>query len=299
MGKKHWLWIFTLAAIFLGLYFAKNQKIPAGDYIPDEEKAETSIHKSRFYDEKTFLEGVEQSKGSTKAGYEIKGGIIPHDLFPGFIIADFFKKLSFQNPKTIIMIGPNHYEKGNFKALSSIYSWETPYGTLNPERDFIDVLLSKNLLQIDEEVLPYDHAVSAILPFIKYYISNAKVVPVLLKRGFSENESDILASEIAGMVDEGTVIIASVDFSHYLTGEEAKKKDEITLKIMQDFDYPKLYPLNNDYMDSPPSIGVLLKVMQKLGSTNSKILFHTNSGELQKNSGIETTSYFSITYYDK
>lgn len=296
MGKKIWFLIFILAVIFFAFKISQKQPQTSPNLI---QKEETQIHKVNFYDEKTFLEGIMQSEKIVKPGYEIKGGIVPHDLFPGFIIADFFKRLSFQNPKTIIMIGPNHYEKGNFKALTSVYGWETPYGELNPDRDFINKLLGKNLLQIDEEVLPYDHAVSGILPFVKYYIKDARVVPILLKRGFSEKESEILASQIAGMADEDTVIVAAVDFSHYLTGGQAKKKDEVTLKIMQDFDYPKLYPLNNDYMDSPPSIGILLKVMQKLGSTNSKILFHTNSGELQKNSGIETTSYFSITYYDK
>ncbi|MBI2593508.1 AmmeMemoRadiSam system protein B [Candidatus Daviesbacteria bacterium] len=288
MREKNLLLIFLFIIVFLGLYFAGIQ---------NKSFKEDFIHEVKFYDGKTFFEGVQKSEGITKQNYHIRGGIVPHHLYPGFIIADFFKRLSYQNPKTIVLIGPNHYEKGNFKALTSLYIWETPYGVVNPDTDFINNLLGKNLLKIDEEVLPEDHSVSGILPFIKYYIGEGKVVPILLKRGFTEKESDILASNIEKLLDEDTVVIAAVDFSHYLTSEEAKKKDDVTLKIMQDFDYPNLYLLNNDYLDSPSSIGVLLKVMQKLGSTNSEVLFHTNSGEMQKNNGIETTSYFSIAYY--
>ena len=38
-------------------------------------------------------------------------------------------------------------------------------------------------------------------------------------------------------------------------------------------------------------------VMHSLGATKMDILNHTNSGELQNDNYIETTSYFSITYH--
>lgn len=293
MEKKNWLLLFIPAVFFIGFIIFQNQPKISKNLI---RKEETQIHEVKFYVEKTFLEGVEKSKKILNQDYQIRGGIIPHDLFVSFIIADFFKRLSFQNPKTIIVIGPNHYEKGNFKVLTSVYNWETPYGLVNPDMEFINKLVGKNLLQIDEEVLPDDHAVSSILPFIKYYIRDAKVVPILLKRGFTESESEILATRISELINEDTVIIASVDFSHYLLSNEAKKKDDVTLKIMEDLNYYKLFELNSDYLDSPSSIGVLLKVMEKLGSSNSQILFHANSGDLQKNNGVGTTSYFSIVY---
>lgn len=283
--------------VFFGLYFAKSQNKTAADLQSITDK-KLPAHQVKFYDNKTFLEGVDQAAQIKGQAYRIKGGIIPHHLFPGFIFADFFKRLSFQNPKTIILIGPNHYEKGNSKVLTSLYAWETPFGIVEPDVDIINKLLSKDLLRVDEEVLPGDHSVSGSIPFIKYYLPEARVVPILLKGGFSQKEAEVLAENLKGLVSEDVVVIAAVDFSHYLTSPQAKEKDEVTLKIMQDFDYPKLYLLNNDYLDSPPSIAVLLMLMQKLNSPASEILFHTNSGELQKNNGIETTSYFSISFHD-
>jgi MEMO1 family protein len=93
-----------------------------------------------------------------------------------------------------------------------------------------------------------------------------------------------------------TLILDSVDFSHYLTAAQAERNDKKTLDIMQRFDYPSLFTLNNDYVDSPPSIGVFLMAMQALGATDSTMLYNTNSGFLEGNDYIQTTSYFSIMY---
>ena len=98
-------------------------------------------------------------------------------------------------------------------------------------------------------------------------------------------------------MNKETVLVAPVDFSHYLRNKEAQEKDNITLEVLKNYDYRQLFALNNNYIDSPPSIAVLLMVMQKLGTTQMDVLYHTNSGELQKDDYIETTSYFSITYH--
>lgn len=280
---------------FSGLLIIRTNAKPAA-VLPNLDE-EAQLHKVKFYDEKTFVEGIEKAKKITAQDHKIRGGIIPHHLLPGFIIADFFKRLSFQNPKTIILIGPNHYEKGNFKASISAYAWETPFGIVEPDVDIISELLGKNLVWVDEEVLPGDHSVSGSIPFIKYYLPEANVVPIILKGGFSQKDAEVLAENLKQLMNEDVVVVAVVDFSHYLTSTEAKEKDEVTLKIMHNFDYSKLYTLNNDFLDSPPSIAVLLMLMQKINATKSEILFHTNSGELQKSSGTETTSYFSLAYY--
>ena len=255
-------------------------------------------HPLIFYDEKSFLEGVNQAKAVKRSvTYKMIGGITPHHLAVGFILADFYNRLLWQKPTTIILLGPNHYERGNFKALTSLYGWQTPFGIVEPDETIINALIKQDLVRVDENTLPNDHAVAGSMPFIKYYIPDAKVVPILLSGGASEKESEILANRLKDFVKGDVVIIAPVDFSHYLTNKEAQEKDKVTLKVMKDFDYRQLFLMNNDYLDSPPSIGTILMVMQKLGTTHMDLLYHSNSGEIQKNDSIQTTSYFSIAFY--
>lgn len=263
---------------------------------PKQEQNSQLTHKVAFLDTESFNKGINKTK-NLPFDHQVNGGIVPHDLFASFIIADFFKRLSFQNPKTIILLGPNHFEKGNFLALTSLYGWETPFGIVRPDNSSINTLMSRNLVRIDEDTLPHDHAVSAIMPFIKFYLPQAKVVPILLSGKMTQNESELLADGLSSILTKETVLVASVDFSHYLLSKEAQKKDETTIQAIKNFNYKQLYLFNNDYLDSPPSIGTLLGAMQKLKTTGSEVLYHTNSGDLQKNEFIQTTSYFSLAYY--
>lgn len=69
------------------------------------------------------------------------------------------------------------------------------------------------------------------------------------------------------------------------------------MELIESFDYPQLLSLNNHYLDSPPAIVALLMLMQSLETTKMELIHHTNSGEIQKDNSIETTSYFSFIYY--
>ena len=139
---------------------------------------------------------------------------------------DFFTKLSSQNPQTIIIIGPNHLEKGTHHALSSHNSWNTSFGNVEPNLPIIKELLDSNLMQIDEDVLANDQTVTAIMPFIKISLPDTRVVPILLSGFTTEYETQKLANALKEYINKDTVIIASVDFSHYLTNPKADEKDK-------------------------------------------------------------------------
>jgi len=255
-------------------------------------------HPLAFFDKELFYESVtEAKKANNKFGHQISGGIIPHHLFPSFIIADFFSRLSKQSPKTIVLIGPNHYERGKYKVISSLHGWETPSGIVEPEEKIIQDLQKNNLIMIDEENLPKDHAVAGIMPFVNYFLPSTKVVPLLLSGFMTKDEIQLLSTGLKKHVGKDTLVIAAVDFSHYLTNKKAQEKDNLTLELMKSNNYDQLLPLENDHLDSPQSIVTLLILMQHLKAAQMDILYHTNSGILQKNDSIETTSYFSIAYY--
>ncbi len=71
----------------------------------------------------------------------------------------------------------------------------------------------------------------------------------------------------------------------------------LTLRAIRALDTGLLYTLGNDYLDSPPSIGVLLESMRALGSEEFVLLEHTNSGALAGDELSPTTSYFTGYYY--
>lgn len=245
-----------------------------------------------------LIEGVSKiGMSSKKFEQHIVGGIIPHHLLASELIADFFTQLTAQNPHTIILIGPNHFERGGFKVLTSLYGWDTPYGTLDANQDVIDNLVRQGLARVNEDVLEEEHSITAITPFIRYYLPESKIVPIVLSNTITKEGVEGLANTLVEIIDENTVVIAAVDFSHYLKLDAANVNDQYTLKIINNFDYTNLFGLGNDYLDSPPSIALLLATMKKTVHTNSKLLKHTNSAEILGDAFVETTSYVTMVFY--
>src|SRR3989344_4770731 len=254
-------------------------------------------HPAYFFEFETFTDAIERVRHSDKKyPLPIIGGLVPHHLLPSFIIADFFKNLSIQKPETIILIGPNHYELGEKPILSSIAGWETPFGVVEPNDQIIEDLYDKNLIDFNEEVLVQEHSIGGIVPFIKYYIPDARIVPLVVSGTLKIDEIERLAKAIAQKINKKTVIVASVDFSHYQIQKQAEKNDKVTLGLMEARDYEKIINLSSANVDSPPSIITLLMIMDKKGKNNFNLIYHTNAGEILRDPYHEVTSYFSFVF---
>ncbi len=264
----------------------------------NSEKSSEKAHPFIFYDKQLFRKAVNfSSKINKNSENVIKGGIVPHHLLASDMIADFYNYISNENIKTIIILGPNHNEKGGFIVLSSEYAWQTPLGIVEPDVEIINDLENHNLIKINEEVLENEHSVASQMLFVKYYFPEAKVVPIILSAKTNREKAKILSEKLAEYMKNGdTAIIASVDFSHYLQSDEAIMKDAETLEALKNFNYEKIYSFGNSNLDSPPSIAILLFTMQSMGINNFEVLDNTNSGIMTNNYNSETTSYFSVVF---
>jgi AmmeMemoRadiSam system protein B len=260
--------------------------------------SDQNVHRNLPFDKNDFFKAVlEASDLNRDLNYHVYGGVIPHHLLPSFVIADFFKNISHQKIQTIVLIGPDHYEEGSKHIITSSYYWETDFGIIEPDLKTINGLVSNKVLEIDEKTVRNDHSIYGILPFIKYYIPDAKIVPVLVSGYSSKEEIELFVESSSKYYSDNMIVVASVDFSHYLNSEEARANDKETISIIERYDYEKLFNLNSDFIDSPASMAVVMMMMQKYGKTNMEILQHLNSSDITRNVYGETTSYFSIYYY--
>ncbi|HQM16190.1 MAG TPA: AmmeMemoRadiSam system protein B [Candidatus Woesebacteria bacterium] len=265
-------------------------------HLPDHTTGYT--HQVVFFEDELFFEGVRLVKqNSLQVQPHIMGGIVPHHLVASQLIADFFYRLTNQKPKTIIILGPNHLERGEKPVLSSIYNWKTSFGVVEPQRNIIVQLRDKKVINIDENTVSSDHSITSLMPFLEYYLPDTKVVPLLISGLMDQSQINKLANHLAKVVNEDVVLIAAVDFSHNLIGDQARQKDQITYHLMMTRQYDQLRNLNNQYLDSPSSIIALLKTMELVGATQSDLIYNTNSGEISGDHSVGSTSYFSIVYY--
>lgn len=253
-------------------------------------------HPVEFYDEGLFFQGVSRYPLTHERKSMVTGGIVPHHLLATTLIAQFFSRI--KPPKTIILIGPNHPELGAHRILTSRYAWDTPFGAVYPDRALLDTFLESGQVYVDESILVHEHSVAGLMPYIKYYLPQTRVVPLILSHELSGEELDAFSKLLADQLSDQTMLIASVDFSHYLAGNVAEQKDKETLAAIQSYDYATLGRFQSDHMDSPPSIIALLRAMQTTGADDIRLLQHTNSSKLQNIDYNSTTSYFTL-YFSK
>jgi MEMO1 family protein len=275
-------------------FFSSSSEMPSSFL-----SADRPVYPVSLFNQNSFDRFIVENSARLGFGGPIKGGIIPHDPLAGSLMADFFNRLSSHCPSTLIIVGPNHYERGNFKVLTSFYNWQMPGDELmKPNKQIINSLINNDLAALDDEAVAKDHAITGPLPFAGYYCPNSLVVPLILSGSMNKEDVARLAHHLYLTLEANpeAVLIASVDFSHYLDSQEAREKDKESLEIMQTFDYQRLFLLGNDHLDSPPAIATLLMAMESLKTINSQVWHNTDSGQMKNNNFTETTSYFVISY---
>lgn len=293
------------------------------------------VLRCRYYNEKDFMNSVAaagprdgdkagDAPGSPEASSSgIAGGIVPHHLLAGKMIAEFFQYLSQDPPQTVVVIAPNHRKIGMSGIHTSSLDWETPFGVLEAETGLTALIKEKTEAAENKALMEEEHSISSLAPYIKYYLPEAKIVPILLHGNYPSSEK--LGNLLAAVQSEkpGTAIIASVDFSHYLDVETANKMDKNTLEAIRTADTEAISKMGNDNLDSPVSVITLITAMNSeapspdrsgpdlhaSGDTGKQtapmktsdtrppeVLAHLNSSDITGTGAGYTTGYYTIVY---
>lgn len=251
-------------------------------------------HPDRFFEISCFPKEI---KDLSEAGGRIIGAVVPHHLVAYELIGEVFGLLQKQEPSLVFIFGPNHFHRGE-RILTSTWSWQTPFGLVEADEEAIEKLFERTAIKEGNEVFSQEHSIGSLMAFVKYYLPKAKIVPIILHHDVSLEEVQALAKTIAA-INEDSIYLASVDFSHYLTAEEAELKDRETKDMMQKKNLAGLFTLGDDYLDSPASLGMLFALMGEKGFDDFEVLKNTNSGYILGSGSIETTSYFTLIFRDE
>ncbi len=260
-------------------------------------KEPARLLRCNFYNSKDFMNSIQEAKKYEFGEKLILGGITPHHLLAGKLIASFFKGVAKSKPELVVMIAPNHKGVGVKNIQTGGWGWNTPFGVLQGDSESAKILLRSKLAGSNFNLLQEDHSIAGLIPYIKYYMPDARVLPILLHGSLDIDSAQRLGKDLKEMFEgERVVFIASVDFSHYLTMEEADKKDAETLDTLKSGNLQRLSMYGNDHLDSPQSIITLLSAIGSKGESKLEILEHSNADRITELKSDNTTSYFTIIY---
>lgn len=225
--------------------------------------------------------------------------IIPHHLVAEKQIEETLVKITSlrQKPNRIILMGPNHFSAGKNQVITIDHSWQTNYGTIKADQDFINLLVAHNLAKKEEKILENDHAITNLLPFIAYFFPDAEIVPLLMREPMSKNDTNLLCKFLAEKIANDTLIIASIDFSHYLPKFIADLHDETSIAALNNLDFD--FFAEKIDADSPQILMSLTPFLQKNGTEKFTLLSHTNSADLTGDKNAASTTSHIIGYFEK
>lgn len=235
----------------------------------------------------------------------IRGLIVPHHLLAKDLIHEAFqaaihtvKAKNNIEYKTIVVFGPDHESIERAKVFTSSSAWQSPMGILHSNEDLVSKLLKLDFVKENNSKMTVEHSVSSLVPFIKYYFSDAKIVPLALTKQLSQENLNKLLSMLVENIDlETTLFISSVDFSHYLSLDEANKMDKESIEAISSIDIEKIKNFTNDNLDSPNSIIAMLNTIKLIEVKNLKLLNNSNSQIILNKRVQETTSYVTFLFY--
>ena len=240
-----------------------------------QQEVSEMLETAKFYNEELFYKG-EFDKYDMKVSGTTKGAIVPHHNLAGRYLSGFFTSLSGRPIKTVVLIGPDHKATSFGTFYSADVSWNTEFGPVHSDLELVESLVNKGIVNKNNKLLGDEHSIVALMPYFARYIPEVKIVPLVVNETKLESIKKY-ADDIAIHITEGVLVIAAVDFSHYLNIEEVVAKDLETLSAINSRDHAKLLSYGNDHLDSPTSIVLLDLIMQNLGKGKLDVLVHSNS----------------------
>jgi len=223
------------------------------------------------------------------------GGISSHHFFVSNKIASFLAGLKINNPEVIVILGPNHFGAGGKDILVSKYDYQTPWGRLENDKDLGDKLVNSGIAANEEVPFEREHSISALAGFIKYYLPDVKIVPIIIKLNVGAQKAQALSEQLNDILSQNSFVLASVDFSHHTTFFQANEWDKKTAEVLKDFDFSQIYDCQ---MDSHASIYALLKYLQLRGAKDMRYI-NLNSAQLMNNLDFQDVTSYFFAYFGK
>jgi MEMO1 family protein len=202
--------------------------------------------------------------------------------------------------KTVILLSPNHFQPHQQREVTT--DQPLSFGrskTVDIDQQLVSQLASQSS-GVDRQVFINEHGVNIHLPYIKQYFPEAKVVPLLLTRNIPQNRVEALSTFLsASLVDPGTLIIASVDFSHNVPRVQAQEYDQLTITLVEENKPTEVLKLDDRYLDCPACLYLTLKAADQLDLDRSPLLFHNDATNyLGLGDHSPTTSYLIWHWYE-
>lgn len=273
----------------------RKRYLPEGWYPLDEDECKQEIENFINRNKK-----IKSNMGNV-------GGVVPHAgwYFSGKIATLVYMNINLK-PELVVIFG-GHLSSSDEPLIVEEDVWETPLGEIEIDRDVIDDIVKKIHFDKDEWG---DNTIEVQLPFIKYFFSNSKILPIRLPASKRAIE---IAESLSVLLKERNIkfiTIGSSDLTHYGpnygfishgTGKKALEwvknvndKEIIDFAINMNAEKVIEHATINDSACSSGAIAGVVAIARKLGVNKGTLLEYKTSYDIMPNDSF--VGYAGIVY---
>ncbi|MBQ8018055.1 MAG: AmmeMemoRadiSam system protein B [Methanobrevibacter sp.] len=264
-----------------------RQPAVAGSFYPNDPDKLKELIESSFLDDAGvgYVPELNSFDGSDypinimvpHAGYQYSGAIASHGYCE--IVKNGF-------PEVFIIISPNHTGFGSEISVFNEGEWITPLGNIEVDSEFANKIIdSSDIASADFSAHLREHSIEVQLPFLQYFSSDFKIVPITMGKQTFVTSND-LANAIfnaANELNKSYCVIASTDLSHFNNQEKANKVDGFVLEDIEEMNEFKLFEEVVQYNITMCGYGPVMTAIslsKRCGKNNSEILAYGTSGDV-------------------
>ncbi|MGQ9839354.1 MAG: AmmeMemoRadiSam system protein B [Anaerolineae bacterium] len=208
----------------------------------------------------------------------------------------------------VVLFGPLHRpiwgsRLGAFMVPTET-AYRTPLGDVAVDRAFIERLAERiNLTPVRGD---QEHSLEIELPFLQVVLGPFQLVPVMFGEHIGDpgvpTRLDSLATALATLWDERTLIVISTDLTHLENYAEVVRIDRRLVELVAAFDVDGLArALATEEVQACGATGLVagLRTAQKVGAKGARVLKYSTSGDVtgDKRPGVYTVGYLAAVVY--
>ena len=168
--------------------------------------------------EKEIRAYLKSGEERPESGQPFVGGIVPHAgwYFSGSIACNVIQRLLGEKQPDVFVVYGMHLHPRSPNYIMTEGAWETPFGTIEIAQDLAGELAEQFRFEIETpDNFSQDNTVELQLPFIKYFFTSAKLVPIGVPPAKESLQIGKAVVETANRLGLRMNVLGSTDLTHY------------------------------------------------------------------------------------
>ncbi len=231
----------------------------------------------------------------------IPGGVVPHAgmVFCARQAVHFFEhcRRAGLTPDTVVIIHPNHQGVGPAISTDGHDAWEAPVGEVPVDSELAD----RMNLDVSVQAQEAEHSAEVMLPYLQYFFQHPFKILSVNMQAQDASHAEGLAEKLHDAekkLGRDVLVVASSDFSHFLTPDRSKELDDKVLEVILKKDADRVEEVVKQHHVSVCGFGPVMALMKyaalRYPDYKVHLLRRGHSGEVRPSK--EVVNYVSLLF---